>query len=91
MTLPIHPIAVICDVDEAYRLTLEFREAGVLCLRKHEVHFRAVFREHSFIGIFWGRNKVITLLSKRHAHFAVPMPEFRTAFGLAANQLNQKP
>jgi len=86
MILPKDPVAVLCDIDEACKLFKELREAGVPCLRKDEVDFREVFRGYPFIGILWGYSSVIGSLMKHNADLAVPMPEFRTAFGLNPQQ-----
>jgi len=82
MTFPIHPIAVLCDIDEACKLFKELREAGIRCLSKEEVNFREVFRDYSCIGLLWGSSEIIIPLMNRNAAAVVSMPEFRAAFGL---------
>jgi len=82
MILPKDPIAVLCGIDEACKLFEELREAGVPCAYDEEVGLREVFRVHSRMGILWGYSSLLGSLMSHNAHLAVPMPEFRAAFGL---------
>jgi len=86
MILPPHPIAVLCDIDEACKLFKELREAGIRCLSKEEVNFKEVFRDYSCIGLLWGSSEIIIPLMNRNAAALVPMPEFRAAFDLNPQQ-----
>jgi len=82
MTLPIHPIAVLCDVDVAWELKEELREAGVLCLYKEEQRFKAAYKGTNDIGLVWCMAEFIISLPNHNAATKVSMPEFRAAFGL---------
>jgi len=82
MILPKDPVAVLCDINEAWELNKELLEAGVPCVFDEEAHLREAFRVHSHIGILWGYSSLIGSLMKHNAALAVPMPEFRAAFAL---------
>ena len=86
MILPEHTTAVLCDIDEAWELNLELLEAGVYCLYDDEGAFKASYKGTNDIGLLWGYKKVISPLMNDVAHLAVPMPEFRAAFGLNPQQ-----
>jgi len=81
MKLPENVVAVRCDVDTAWELKEELREAGVTCLFKEEQSFKAGYKAISGIGILW-KAGVVCLLMDCNAALAVPMPEFRAAFDL---------
>ena len=81
MTLPKNVVAVICDVDTAWKLEFELREAGAPCLVAEERVFKASYKAISGIGILWTA-EVVCLLMEPNSHLAVPMPEFRAAFDL---------
>jgi len=82
MTLPNHPIAVLCDIDTAWELNKELLEAGVPCLFKKENSFRTSYKNTFDVGLIWGRVRVIFPLMKINADTVVSMPEFRAAFDL---------
>jgi len=82
MTLPNHPIAVICDVDTAWKLNKELLEAGVPCLFKEEQRFKAAYKGTNDIGLVWCMAGFIISLPNHNAATKVSMPEFRAAFGL---------
>jgi len=81
MILPQKPIAVLCDINEAWELKEELRQAGVPCLYGEERVFKASYKLVPFIGLLW-MAEVVCSLMKHNAALAVPMPEFRAAFGL---------
>jgi len=82
MILPKDPIAVLCDIDDAWELNKELLQAGVPCLFEDEQRFRASYKGTNDIGLVWGSMRAINPLMIFNAHLAVPMPEFRAAFGL---------
>ena len=82
MILPNPPIGVLCDINEAWKLNLELLEAGVRCHSGQESRFKKGYKLTSHVGLLWCYSKGIAPLLPGYAHFAVSMPEFRTAFGL---------
>jgi len=82
MTLPKNVVAVICDVDTAWKLHKELLEAGAPCLTEEERVFKASYKAIFGIGILWTEEVVCILMNHNAAALAVPMPEFRAAFDL---------
>ena len=82
MTLPEIEVAVLCDVDTAWKLKEELRASGVPCLFKDEQSFKASYKRTSDVGLLWGYSRAIIPLMSNNATLAVSMPEFRAAFDL---------